>query len=186
MLLAEDKATAAAAASSTETNTESATEDPFAQMREWTGQLKEWRKTVDEQKTLDHHHLSIYFHDDFLDNRNNWNIGDLKMGFSLFGSNNYGRTSIENHQCLIDSSYNGSVNVVIPMNINRFQPFAIETTAQFWSGNDFGFGLTWGINVQNYDAYYFFINHTGRFCIGHMMNGQSINLANWLYSPKNV
>jgi hypothetical protein len=181
LLLAEDKATAAT--SSIENDTQPITNDSFAMMRAWSAQLKEQQQTANEQPNLTNQELPTYLHDDFLDNRNSWNIGDLKMGFSLFGSNNYGRTSIENHQCLIDSNYNGSINVVLPMNINRFQPFAIETTVQYWSGNDFGFGLTWGINLQTYDAYYFFINHIGRFCIGHLMNGQSINLANWLYSP---
>ncbi|MEM6698465.1 MAG: hypothetical protein AAF599_08715, partial [Bacteroidota bacterium] len=45
------------------------------------------------------------------------------------------------------------------------------------------FGLIWGTNPNTFDSYYFLISPIGQFCIGHLMNGVSHNLANWMYSP---
>lgn len=126
--------------------------------------------------------LKQLFYDDFTDNRNNWNIGPIQANYNYYPTN-AGNTFIAESQCVIDSGLNGVVNVWKQIGINRFTEFIIESQVCFWIGNNFGFGLIWGANPANFDSYYFLISQIGQFCIGYQMNGNSINLANWVYSP---
>lgn len=142
-------------------------------------QFKQKWNTTQQETTAQPYGLTQILEDQFIDNRNNWNIGPIYNFQNLY----MGNIAITNHQCSIVSTMNGSLNAWIPLHINNFKEFAIETQAHFQMGNNFGFGLIWGTNPNTFDSYYFLISPIGQFCIGHLMNGVSHNLANWMYSP---
>lgn len=142
-------------------------------------QFKQKWNTTQQETTTTPYGLTQILNDQFIDNRNNWNVGPINN----FQNQYIGNIAITNHQCSIISSMNGSVNAWVPLNINSFKEFVIETQVHFQMGNNFGFGLIWGTNPNNFDSYYFLISPIGQFCIGYLMNGVSHNLANWMYSP---
>ncbi|MEM1325412.1 MAG: hypothetical protein AAGI23_05625 [Bacteroidota bacterium] len=169
--------------STAQTNTEPFDTDPF----QWFRDLQDnWKQNVNQNAATNQPQppaLTQIFHDDFVDNRHHWNLGDITVNNTFFGASKVGQTYLNNGQCIIDSQLNGTASVYTSVNINPLQSYAIETTVQFWSGNHFGFGINWGANMATFSAYYFLINSIGQLCIGYQMNGQSINLANWIYSP---
>ncbi|MEL6717128.1 MAG: hypothetical protein AAFO82_06925 [Bacteroidota bacterium] len=140
-------------------------------------QFKQKWNTTQQEVTASPHGLTQILQEQFVDNRNNWNLGPIN-NFNQY----VGNIAIANNQCSIVSTLNGSINAWIPLNINNFREFAIETQVHFHQGNNFGFGLIWGTNPNSFDSYYFLISPIGQFCIGYQMNGVSHNLANWMYS----
>ncbi|MEM8523094.1 MAG: hypothetical protein AAGG68_00560 [Bacteroidota bacterium] len=132
-----------------------------------------------QETTAQPYGLTQILDEQFIDNRNNWQLGPIHNFYGQY----VGNIALANQQCTISTNANGSIDARIPLNINGLKEFVIETQVRFQVGDNFGYGLVWGVNPNNLDSYYFLLSPIGQFCIGYQMNRTSHNLANWMYSP---
>jgi len=113
---------------------------------------------------------TLFFSDDFTDNRNNWKESRSKIGIRDMYSGTYFLKHFRNEK---------SFSALKNFDIKPTEDFEIEALITKVDGtNKHGFGLVWG-RKDDANEYNFLINGRGSFKIKQVKNGKSTNLVKW-------
>lgn len=98
----------------------------------------------------------IHFFDDFIDNRNNWTIGEDKgSARKITGAYYY-----------FESKDEGNWRDIISVSVDEKKDFEIELKTRFIKGTDDGYGLEWGRkSFKDWQLFDFLVNGSGQYTI---------------------
>ena len=133
----------------------------------------DYLKVLQSKSSYSNINSSYLFYDDFLDNRNDWDIVN----------NSSVKLKIQNGYYIFKHKKNKGASLYWhKVRINKNRDFKITTAVKHMSGVDsYLYGIMWGEDSDN--SYVFGISANGQYLYGKEVNGNWKTLAGWTKSP---